>query len=88
MAFGDGGRRNPWMERIKMGAMMGAGVGGAAGLLFGTFEAARYRGIPPSQKIGLVIRNSVGGAFAFGFFLAIGTGIRSLNAEAPREKSQ
>lgn len=77
------------MDRIKTGAMMGAGVGGAAGLLFGTFEAARYRGIPPSQKIGLVLRNSVGGAFAFGFFLAIGTGIRTLNAEeAPREKIQ
>lgn len=68
--------------------MMGAAVGGAAGLLFGTFEAARYRGIPASQKVGLVIRNSVGGAFAFGFFLAIGTGVRTLNAESSREKSQ
>lgn len=32
------------------------------------------------KKMGLVLRNSVGGSIVFGFFLAIGTGIRSCNA--------
>lgn len=59
---------------------MGAGVGGMAGLLFGAYEVSHYRGIPSSQKMGLVLRNSLGGAAMFGFFLAVGTALRSSDA--------
>ncbi|CAN8066748.1 unnamed protein product [Agarophyton chilense] len=65
---------------MKNGAILGGSVGSAAGFLFGSYEAAQIRGIPVSQKFGLVLRNSVGGSIVFGFFLAIGTGIRSCNA--------
>lgn len=79
MAFLDDGRRD-CLRKMKHGATLGAGVGGAAGLLFGAYEASQIRSIPASQKIGLALRNSVGGSVVFGFFLAIGTGIRSCNA--------
>lgn len=74
-------QRRAYYERIKMGALMGVGVGGAAGLLFGSIEASRYRGIPTSQRIGLVLRSSVGMGAAFGFFLCIGTALRSTSAD-------
>lgn len=79
MAFMDAGRRD-CLRKMKHGAMLGGGVGGAAGFLFGSYEAVQIRGIPIPQKMGLVLRNSVGGSIVFGFFLAIGTGIRSCNA--------
>lgn len=79
MAFMDTGRRD-CLSKMKHGALLGGGVGGAAGFLFGSYEAAQIRGIPVSQKLGLALRNSVGGSVVFGFFLAIGTGIRSCNA--------
>lgn len=75
MAFFDE-RRKACLHRMGVGAAMGAGVGGAAGLLFGAAESRRYA-IPTSQKVGMVLRNSVAGAAVFGFFLAVGTGIRS-----------
>ncbi len=78
MAFLDPGRRE-CLRKMKYGAMLGGGVGSAAGLLFGSYEMMRFRGIPNSQKVGLVLRNSVGGGMVFAFFLAIGTGIRSCN---------
>lgn len=34
---------------MKYGAIMGGGVGSAAGFLFGSYEAFRYKGIPASQ---------------------------------------
>lgn len=48
MAFMDGGRRD-CLNKMKHGAMLGGGVGGAAGFLFGSYEAAQIRGIPSSQ---------------------------------------
>lgn len=48
MAIMDAGRRD-CVRKMQQGAMLGGGVGGAAGLLFGTFEAAQIRGIPISQ---------------------------------------
>lgn len=76
MTILDAGRRD-CLRKMKHGAMLGAGVGGAAGFLFGSYEAVQIRGIPMSQKMGLALRNTVGGSLVFGFFLAIGTGIRS-----------
>ena len=48
MPFLDAGRRE-CLRKMKYGAMMGGGVGAAAGLIFGGYEATRYRGIPVSQ---------------------------------------
>lgn len=73
-------QRRECLRKMKYGAVMGGSVGAAAGLLFGSYEMMRFRGIPGSQKVGLVLRNSMGGAAAFAFFLAVGTGIRSCNS--------
>lgn len=48
MAILDDGRRE-CLRKMKYGAMMGGGVGAAAGLIFGGYEATRYRGIPVAQ---------------------------------------
>ena len=48
MVFLDEGRKE-CLRKMKYGAMMGGGVGAAAGLIFGGYEATRYRGIPVSQ---------------------------------------
>lgn len=48
MVFLDSGRRD-CIRKMKHGAVLGAGVGGAAGLIFGSYEAAQIRGIPFSQ---------------------------------------
>lgn len=73
-------QRRECLQKMKYGAMQGGGVGAAAGVLFGSYEVMGVRGIPSSQKVGLVLRNSVGGGIALAFFLAIGTGIRSCNS--------
>lgn len=48
MPFLDAGRRE-CLQKMKYGAMLGGGVGGAAGFLFGSYEAAQIRGIPIPQ---------------------------------------
>lgn len=48
MPLMNAGRRD-CLNKMKRGAMLGGGVGGAAGFLFGSFEAAQIRGIPVSQ---------------------------------------
>lgn len=48
MAFMDAGRRD-CLRKMKHGAMLGGGVGGAAGFLFGSYEAVQIRGIPIPQ---------------------------------------
>jgi hypothetical protein len=41
--------RRECLQKMKYGAIMGGGVGSAAGFLFGSYEAFRYKGIPASQ---------------------------------------
>mmetsp|Transcript_9949 Transcript_9949/g.17050 ORF Transcript_9949/g.17050 Transcript_9949/m.17050 type:complete len:80 (-) Transcript_9949:241-480(-) len=65
------------LRMMKGGAVLGGAVGAAFGAIFGGMEAIRYREIPVSQRVGLAVRNTVGGSVVFAFFLAIGTGIRS-----------
>lgn len=48
MAFLDAGRRE-CLQKMKNGALLGGSVGSAAGLLFGSYEAAQIRGIPVAQ---------------------------------------
>jgi hypothetical protein len=44
---------------------MGAGVGSAAGFLFGSYEAFRYRGIPASQASPTQFRAYIRGSFSW-----------------------
>lgn len=60
-------RRKACLHRMGVGAAMGAGVGGAAGLLFGAAESRRYA-IPTSQ-----VRVAAGGGFLYGIFLGEGS---------------
>lgn len=48
MVFLNAGRRD-CLEKMKRGAMVGGAIGGAACVVFGTYEAAQIRGIPISQ---------------------------------------
>lgn len=41
--------RRDCLQKMKYGALMGGTVGSAAGFLFGSYEAFRYKGIPSSQ---------------------------------------
>lgn len=41
--------RRECLQKMKSGATLGAGVGSAAGLLFGAYEASQIRSIPMSQ---------------------------------------
>ncbi|GJQ12755.1 hypothetical protein GpartN1_g6371.t1 [Galdieria partita] len=68
------------MRKIQMGALLGSMVGGSFGLLYGGFEAFRHKGLTGPQRIGLALRSTVGAGIAFGFFLAVGTGIRGCGA--------
>lgn len=54
MTFMDAGRRD-CLYKMRNGAMLGGGVGCAAGFLFGSYEAVQIRGIPVSQVTLLLI---------------------------------
>lgn len=41
--------RRDCLNKMKKGALLGGCVGGAAGFLFGSYEAAQIRGIPVPQ---------------------------------------
>lgn len=41
--------RRDCLHKMKYGALMGGTVGGAAGFLFGSYEAFRFKRIPASQ---------------------------------------
>lgn len=64
--------RRDCLQKMKYGAIMGGGVGSAAGFLFGSYEAFRYKGIPASQVRAARLRGATarakGGASALGLF--------------------
>ncbi|KAA8500070.1 hypothetical protein FVE85_7655 [Porphyridium purpureum] len=64
------------VRRISGGAQLGAMVGFTFGAIAGGMEAMGYREIPASQKVGVVLRKSLGGSVAFGLFVAVGTLVR------------
>jgi len=64
------------IQKVQTGAKLGAMVGSCFGLMYGTYEASQFRGIPMAQRAGLALRAGAGGAVAFSFFLAVGTAIR------------
>jgi len=62
-------------DRVKMGAMMGFGIGLTAGMLFGGVVALRH-GVRGRQLIPVVGKNMLQSGGTFGTFMAVGNGIR------------
>ncbi|KAK4538115.1 hypothetical protein CDCA_CDCA16G4140 [Cyanidium caldarium] len=69
------------VRKVQSGAILGGAVGATFGLLFGGLDAARYRSLSVSQRVGMATRATLGGAAVFGFFLAVGTAIRGCGGE-------
>ncbi|KAH8549185.1 reactive mitochondrial oxygen species modulator 1-domain-containing protein [Umbelopsis sp. PMI_123] len=63
-------------DKMKMGAMMGGTVGLCVGLVFGTINILRY-GSGQRGAISMLGSYMAGSAASFGFFMSIGSVIRS-----------
>lgn len=65
--------RRDCLQKMKYGAIMGGGVGSAAGFLFGSYEAFRYKGIPVSQVRAARLQGAAGregeGTAVVGWFM-------------------
>ncbi|KAI9492831.1 reactive oxygen species modulator 1, partial [Zychaea mexicana] len=63
-------------DKMKMGAMMGGTVGLCVGFVFGTINIIRF-GSGSKGPISLLSQYMLGSAASFGFFMSIGSVIRS-----------
>lgn len=76
-----------------MGALMGSTVGLCMGLVFGTFNILRY-GAGPKGFLGTLSQYMLSSAATFGFFMSIGSVIRTQerimapNSQYPRWKER
>ncbi|KAL7269021.1 subunit of TIM23 translocase complex [Rhizina undulata] len=74
---GAGGQHSPsTFDKMKMGAMMGTSVGLCIGFLFGGFNLLKH-GAGPNGFIRSLANYMLGSAATFGFFMSIGTAIRT-----------
>ncbi|KAF5312539.1 hypothetical protein D9619_003083 [Psilocybe cf. subviscida] len=69
-------------QKMKMGAMMGAGVGLTIGFIFGSWSIIRG-GAGPRGFLGTLSQYMLSSAATFSFFLSIGSVIRSDSALLP-----
>eukprot|EP00699_Malawimonas_sp_californiana_P001486 EC715644.1.p2 GENE.EC715644.1~~EC715644.1.p2 ORF type:complete len:73 (+),score=0.42 EC715644.1:30-248(+) len=60
-------------QKLLMGGIMGACIGGAMGALFGVFETFQTKQFNPA-RFG---KAAAGSAAAFGVFMAVGTAVRT-----------
>lgn len=63
-------------QKMKMGAMMGTGVGLTIGFIFGSYSILRG-GAGPRGVLSTLSQYMLGSAATFGFFLSIGSVIRN-----------
>jgi len=63
-------------QKMKMGAMMGAGVGLTIGFIFGSYSILR-QGAGPRGFLATLSQYMLSSAATFSFFLAIGSVIRT-----------
>ncbi|KAJ9107510.1 hypothetical protein QFC21_000966 [Naganishia friedmannii] len=70
--MGDGGI---W-QKVKMGALMGSGVGLTIGFIFGSFSILRA-GPGPRGALATLSQYMLSSAATFGFFMSIGSVIRT-----------
>ncbi|PSN70433.1 hypothetical protein BS50DRAFT_571659 [Corynespora cassiicola Philippines] len=72
-----GGQHGPsTFDKLKMGGMMGGSVGLIIGFIFGFTNIVRY-GPGPNGMLRTLGQYMAGSAATFGFFMAIGTTIRT-----------
>ncbi|KAF2090419.1 hypothetical protein K490DRAFT_54798 [Saccharata proteae CBS 121410] len=72
-----GGMSGPsTFDKLKMGAMMGGSVGLIIGFIFGATNIIRF-GPGPNGMLRTLGQYMVGSAATFGFFMSIGTTIRT-----------
>jgi len=70
-------------DKMKMGAMMGGTVGLCVGLVFGTINILRF-GSGQRGAISMLGSYMAGSAASFGFFMSIGSVIRSEGQQGQR----
>ncbi|EIN13442.1 hypothetical protein PUNSTDRAFT_78990 [Punctularia strigosozonata HHB-11173 SS5] len=72
---GQGAEPSVW-QKMKMGAMMGTGVGLTIGFIFGSYSILRG-GAGPRGVMATLSQYMLSSAATFGFFLSIGSVIRN-----------
>lgn len=73
---GGGGHGPSTFDKMKLGAMMGTSVGLIIGFIFGGFNIFRH-GAGPNGVFRSLGQYMLGSAATFGFFMSIGTAIRT-----------
>ncbi|EOA81316.1 subunit of TIM23 translocase complex [Exserohilum turcicum] len=71
-----GGHGPSTLDKLKMGGMMGGSVGLIIGFIFGFTNIVRF-GPGPNGMLRTLGQYMMGSAATFGFFMAIGTTIRT-----------